>query len=130
MLLVFENLSFVKLNISYRLFKFQIFWLSGSNFMEVSVRPPKHHYDVIMTSFLITEFPKLAYFVEHDIGYQLSKFQCSRMSGSNFMEGGGNPPPCCNEIKKPSACRVKERTLCKNPRIGDMARRITNCAFT
>ena len=57
--------------------------------MDVSVRPPKHHYDVISYHFV----SKLAYFVEHDIGYQSSKFQCSSMSGSNFMEGGGTPPP-------------------------------------
>ena len=60
--------------------------------MEVSIRHPKHHYDVISYHFV----SKLAYFVEHDkhdIGYQLSKFQCSRMSGSNFMEGGGTQPP-------------------------------------
>ena len=35
---------------------------------------------------------KIAYFIEHDIGYQPFKFQYSRMSGSNFMEGGGIPP--------------------------------------
>ena len=52
--------------------------------MEVSVR---HQKNTIMTSFFITEFPSLAYFVEHDIGYQPSRFLCSRMSGSNFMEG-------------------------------------------
>ena len=73
--------------------------------MEVSVRPSKHHYDAIMTPFLIILFP---YFVEHGIGYQPSKFQCSRMSGSNFMERGGKDPPpkCYNEIKEPSAYRV------------------------
>ena len=38
--------NFVKLSIGYH----------SSNFMEDSVRPPKHHYDVIMTSFLITAF--------------------------------------------------------------------------
>ena len=31
----FENLKFVKLNIGYHPCKFQISWLSGSNFMEV-----------------------------------------------------------------------------------------------
>ena len=46
------------------------------------------------------------------LGYQPSKFQCSRMSGSNFLERSGTPPPpphpqCYNEIKKPSAYRVK-----------------------
>ena len=41
MLLGFENLNFVKLNIGYHSFKFQISWLSGSNFMEVSVRHQK-----------------------------------------------------------------------------------------
>ena len=64
--------------------------------MEVSVRPPKHHYDVISYHCV----SKLAHFVEHDIGYQPSKFQCSRMSGSNFMEGV-ETPQCHNEIKKP-----------------------------
>ena len=33
-----KNLKFMKLFINYHLSKFQIFWLSGSNFMEVSVR--------------------------------------------------------------------------------------------
>ena len=55
--------------------------------MEVSVRPPKtplwRDYDVISYHCV----SKLVYFVEHDIVYQPSKFQCSRMSGSNFMEG-------------------------------------------
>ena len=57
--------------------------------MEVSVRPPKHHYDVISYHCV----SKLAHFVEHDIGYQPSKLQCSRMPGSNFMEGGGKDAP-------------------------------------
>ena len=47
----------VKQDIGYHVAKFQISWLPGSNFMEVSVRPPKHHYDIIMTSFLIIVFP-------------------------------------------------------------------------
>ena len=50
--------------------------------MEVSVRHPKTHYDVISYHWV----SKIAYFVEHDIGYQPSKFQCSRMSESNFTE--------------------------------------------
>ena len=107
------NLKFVNLNIGYYLSKFQNFWLSGSSFMEVSVRPPKHHYDVIITSFLTTEFPKLAYFVEHDIGYQPTKFQYSRMFGSNFMEVEWTspppppPPPVLQRDKKPNAYKVK-----------------------
>ena len=59
--------------------------------MEVSVRPP----DTIMTSLHVISYhrvSRLAYFVEHDIGYQPSKFQCCRMPGSNFMEGDGTPP--------------------------------------
>ena len=60
--------------------------------MEVIVRSPKHNYDVIMTSFLIIVLPNLHIFVEHGIGYQPSEFQCSRMSGSNFMERGGKDP--------------------------------------
>ena len=48
--------------------------------MEVGARHQKHHYDVISYH----RVSKLAYFVEHDIGYQPSKFQCSRKSGSNF----------------------------------------------
>ena len=34
---------------------------------------------------------KLSYFIEGDIGYQPSIFQCSRMFVSNFMDGGGTP---------------------------------------
>ena len=70
-LLGFENLKFVKLNIGYHLSKFQISWLSGSNFMEVSVWPQKtalwRHY---------------------------------------FVEGV-DPPPVLQRDKKPSAYRVK-----------------------
>ena len=51
--------------------------------------PQKRHYEVI--SYYCAS--KLAYFVEHDIGYEPSKFQCSRNSESNFMERGGTPPP-------------------------------------
>ena len=64
----------------------------------------KHHYDV--NSYHCVS--KFAYFVEHNIGYHPSKFQCPRMSGSNFMDGGWKrPPQCYNKIKKPSAYRVK-----------------------
>ena len=69
--------------------------------------PQKHHYDVISYHCV----SKLAHFVEHDIGYQPSKFQCSRMSGSNFMEGGGKDPQCYNEIRKPIAYGVKANNL-------------------
>ena len=45
----------------------------------------------------------LTYFVERDIGYDPSKFQCSRLSGSYFTEEGcgveNTHPQCCNEIK-------------------------------
>ena len=57
--------------------------------MEVSVR----HQKTPLWRHFLSRVSKLAYFVEHDIGYQSSKFQCSRMYGSNFMEGGWNPPP-------------------------------------
>ena len=57
--------------------------------MAISVRhQKKHHYDVISYH----SVSKIAYFTEHDIGYQPSKVQYSRMSGSNFMKGDGNPP--------------------------------------
>ena len=65
--------------------------------MEVSVRPPKHHYDVISNHCVST----LAYFIKHNIGYQLSKFQCSRMSGSGFMDGGGPPFSATMRLKNP-----------------------------
>ena len=93
----FEHLKFVKMDIGYHPSKFEISWLSGSNFMEVSVRPPKHHYDVISYHCV----SKLAYFLEHGIGYQPSKFQCSRMSGSNFKEGvGGWKRPPVQQVDK------------------------------
>ena len=70
--------------------------------MEVSVRPPEtqlsRHYDIISYHCV----SKLAYSVEHGIGYHASKFQCSKMSGSNFMEGGvEKTTQCYNEIKSP-----------------------------
>ena len=71
--------------------------------MEVSVRPPKHHYDVISYHCV----SKLAYFVDHGIGYQPFKFQCSRMSESNFIDGGWKRPPVLQRDKMPSAYRVK-----------------------
>ena len=62
-----------------------------------------------MTSFVIVELPNLHNFVEHNISYQPCKFQLSRMSGSNFTEGGGGGKhrQCCTGRKKPSAFRVK-----------------------
>ena len=92
--------NFVKLDIGYHPSKFQISWLSWSNFMEVSARPPKtplwRHYDV--NSYHCVS--KFAYFVEHNIGYHPSKFQFPRMSGSNFMDGGGKDPPVLQQDKK------------------------------
>ena len=59
-----------------------------------------------MTSFVIVELLIfIAYFVEHNISYQLCKFQLSRMSGSNFTEGVENTSP---REKKPSAFWVKQ----------------------
>ena len=59
MFLEFENLKFCKTVVSILL----------SNFMKVSVRPLKtplwRHYDVISTHWV----SKLAYFIEHGIGY-------------------------------------------------------------
>ena len=56
--------------------------------MEISIRhQKKHHYDVISYH----SVSKTAYFTEYDIGYPPSKFQYSRMSELNFMEGGGPP---------------------------------------
>ena len=81
-----------------------MFWLSGLNFMEVSVRPQ----NTIMTSFYHC-VSKLAYFGEHDIGL-VFKSQSSRMSGSNFMDGGG-PPQCYNEIKRPTLIGLRVITV-------------------
>ena len=102
MLFRFEISNILKLYTDYHLSKFQISWLSGSNFMEVSVGyqifPLFFGNDVIMTSF--------AYFVEHNISYQPCKFQLPRVSGSNLTEGGRKHPQCCTARKKPSAFRV------------------------
>ena len=63
MFLGFKNLKNLKKDLKikfcrteYRLSFLQVsnFLLSGSNFMEVSVRHLKHQYGVIMTSFLLT----------------------------------------------------------------------------
>ena len=43
------------------------------------------------------------FLVERSISYQPCKLQLSRMSGTNFTEGGGNipPPQCCTGEKNP-----------------------------
>ena len=88
MLLGFENLKLCEFK--YRLLPLQVSnRLVASNFMEFSVRHKKHNYDIISYYWVSIK----VYFVEHDIGYQPSKFQCSRISGLNFMEGGGPPVP-------------------------------------
>ena len=100
MLLGFENLKFRETE--YRLSPLQvsIFWLSGLNFMQVSVRHQKHHYDVISYH----RVSKFAYSVEHDIDYQPYEFQCSRTSGLNFMEGRWKKPPPMLEQDKKAQC--------------------------
>ena len=108
MFFAFENLSFVKFIIAYQPCRFQISLLSGSNFMEVSVRPPK----ITLWRHFYHWVSKLVYFVELVIDYQPSKFQCFRMSGSNFMEGGWKTPPqSYKEIRKPSAYKVKVKRV-------------------
>ena len=111
MFLGFENLKFCKTG--YRLSCRQVSnLLVGSNFMEVSVRPPKTplwcHYDIISNHCVST----LAYFIEHDIGYQPCEFQCSRMSGSNFMDGGRTPLSVLRRDKKAQCLyRVEKLTI-------------------
>ena len=51
--------NFVKLYIDYHPSKFQISWLSGSNFMEVSVRHKILPLFLVMTSFVIVELSNL-----------------------------------------------------------------------
>ena len=98
---------FLELDIGYHNSKFQISWFPGSNFMGDSVRPSKtrlwRHCDVISYHCV----SKLAHFVELGIGYRPQKFQCSRMSGSNFMEGVIKTPQCYNEIKSPVLIGLK-----------------------
>ena len=51
---------------------------------------------------------KLTYFVEHNKGYQLSVFQCFRLSLSNLTSGVENTPcPVLQQDKKPSGYGVK-----------------------
>ena len=110
-----KSQTFWNRNIGYQPSQFQISWLSGCNFMEVGVQHQKtqlwHDYD---WRHFYHWLSKLTYFVEHDIGYQSSKFQCSRMSRSNFMDGGTENttlPQCHNEIKSP----VLKNIGLKNP---------------
>ena len=69
-----------------------------------------HASNVIMMSFLTKCcVSKFSYFVEYDISYQLSKFQCCRLSGTNFTEERWTPPPLVlHQLKKPSAFWVKD----------------------
>ena len=92
--------------------------------MEVSVRPQ----NIIMTSFLSLSF-EITTFCRNDIGYQPSKFQCSRMSGSNFMEGDGEKPPqCLKEIKSPVLIGLKEKySHATSARSGKLSEQTTAC---
>ena len=87
--------DFLKLDIDYHLSKFQIFCLSGSNFMEVSVRYQILPMFLVMTSLwrhlLLLSF-QICIFCRTYISYQPSKFQLSRLSASNFTEGVENTP--------------------------------------
>ena len=48
------------------------------------------------------DFQICIYFVEHMIGYQPGKIQCSRSSGSNFTEGGEKTAlPYLHALKSP-----------------------------
>ena len=103
MLLGFENLTFCETE--YRpsplpVLNLLVVWIIF--YGDLCKAPKEHHYDVICYH----SVSKVAYFVEHHIGYQPSMFQCSTMSGSNFMEGSGTPPVLQRD-KKPSAYRVK-----------------------
>ena len=101
----------MNLPINYQSTKFQVLQLSESNFTEVSIRHPKHDYDVIMTSFHNNWFQNCT-FVEHSRSYQPAKFHWPRMSGSNFMRAGGKCPPQTYMLsKKPGPCRVKTMEL-------------------
>ena len=51
--------NFLKLCIDYHLYKFQISWLSGSNFMEVSVRYQILPLFLVMTSCIIVKLSNL-----------------------------------------------------------------------
>ena len=61
--------------------------------MEVSLRYQMLPLFLVMTSFIIVKLSKFACFVEHNISYQPCKLQLSRMSGSNFTEGGVENTP-------------------------------------
>ena len=69
----------------------------------------KHHYDINVTSFHDIAFSKIAYALEHNINYQLAKFQKPRVPGSNFTWGGGEyqPPPRLIHSIKAQSYRVK-----------------------
>ena len=108
MFLRFENLKFCKTKYkTYLPDKFEISCLSGSNFMEVNVRPPQNTIMTTLWRHFLSLSLQISTFLEHDRGYQPSKFQCSRMSRSNLWKGVNPPPKCYNEIKKPSAHRAK-----------------------
>ena len=102
MFLGFENLSFVKLNMGYHPSNFQISSLSGSNFMEISVRPLK---TLLWGHFLSLSF-QISIFCR--TWYRLSALQVSMLwyVWIKFYGRGVDPPPQCYEIKKPIAYRV------------------------
>ena len=98
MFLEFENLKFCKTVYRLSCYQVSILLVVWIKFYEGQCKTPKHHYDVIYSHCV----SKLAYFIEHGIGYQPSKFECTTMSGSNFMDGGGTPPPSATtRLKSP-----------------------------
>ena len=85
MLLGFENIKFCETE--YRLSALQVSnllvaWIKFyGGYFKTPKTPLWCHKDLISHHWI----SKFGYFVEHDISYQFSKFQCSRVSGSNFM---------------------------------------------
>ena len=79
--MVFKFVHFVELLMDYQLGKFQFCKLSLTSFID---RFRKHNYDFIMTSFHVFGDLKILNFLKLYI--DLSKFQISWLSGSNFIE--------------------------------------------
>ena len=91
MLLEFENHKFCQTG--FRLSSLQVsnllvVWMEFYGGYCKTFKNNIYHYDIISYHCVF----KLAYFLEHNIGYQPSKFQCSRMSGSNYMDADGKDP--------------------------------------
>ena len=102
--------NFIKLNIGYQPFKFQISLLSGLNFMVFGVKHQQNTYMMSLWPYFLSLSFQISVFCRTLYRHQPSKFNCSRFIWIKFYRGGeehlASPPlPWCYNEKRPIAYR-------------------------